>query len=72
MIIQDENGRGGLPRAPVGRERGRYGTRQGLSRHPAARGVRRAGTQANCTDDVREKIDGPQIQQRQEINLPAL
>ena len=64
MIIQDENGRGGglaesegLRRAPVGRERGQYGKRQGLSRHPAAGGVCRAGTQANWTDDVREKID---------------
>ena len=47
------------------KERGWFGTKQGLSRHPAAWGVRRAGTQANWTDDVREKIDGTQIRARQ-------
>ena len=43
------------------------------SRHPAAGGVRRAETQANWTDDVREKIDGPQIQRdvtKVEVNDP--
>ena len=64
VMIQDEKGRGrglaeseGLCRTPVWKERGRYWTEQGLSRHPAAGGICRAGTQAYWTDDVREKID---------------
>ena len=72
MINTDENGGGGelsknevSPRIPGGRGRDRYWTRQELTRHAAAGSEQRAGAQANCTDDVIEKNDGPQIEARQ-------